>query len=63
MITPHFKFLAVTTISLIVIMSDPPRALAGYTVTKEVQATLTVNGPSGNATANTSQGFVFLPRT
>jgi len=32
---------------------------AGYTVTKEVQGTLTVNGPSGNATANTAKGFVF----
>ena len=34
-------------------------AWAGYTVTKEVQGTLTVNGPSGNATANTAKGFVF----
>jgi hypothetical protein len=32
---------------------------AGYTVTKEVQGTLTVSGPSGNATANTAKGFVF----
>lgn len=36
-----------------------PPAWAGYTVTKEVQGTLTVNGPSGNATANTAKGFVF----
>jgi hypothetical protein len=34
-------------------------AWAGYTVTKEVQGTLTVNGPSGNASANTAKGFVF----
>lgn len=34
-------------------------AHSGYTVTKEVQGTLTVNAPSGNATANTAQGFVF----
>ncbi len=34
-------------------------AYAGYTVTKEVQGTLTVSAPSGNATANTAQGFVF----
>jgi hypothetical protein len=59
MITPHFKFLAATTASLIGLMSDLPCAFAGYTVTKEVQATLTANGPSGSATANTSQGFVF----
>jgi hypothetical protein len=34
-------------------------AHAGYSVTKEIQATLTVNGPSGSATAATAQGFVF----
>jgi hypothetical protein len=58
MISHHLKFLAATTVSFW-LMSDLPDALAGYTVTKEVQATLTVNGPSGSATANTSQGFVF----
>jgi hypothetical protein len=36
-----------------------PTVHAGYNVTKEVQATLSVNAPSGNATANTAQGFVF----
>ena len=35
------------------------RVQAGYTVTREVQATLTVNPASGTATASTSKGFVF----
>jgi hypothetical protein len=59
MITAHFRLLAVTTVSLIGLASSIPHALAGYSVTNEVQATLTVNGPSGSATASTSQGFVF----
>ena len=37
----------------------PQPSYAGYTVVKEVQGTLTVNGPSGTATASTAQGFVF----
>lgn len=32
---------------------------AGYTITRETQGTLTVNGPSGTATASTTKGFVF----
>jgi hypothetical protein len=59
MITSHLKLLASTTATFLGLVSGLPQALAGYSVTNEVQATLTVNGPSGTATASTSQGFVF----
>lgn len=60
MITPYLRFLAAATVSAFVgLASNSSHALAGYSVTKEVQATLTVNGASGSATANTAQGFVF----
>ena len=51
----------VRPLAVTILLASPatPPAHAGYAVTKEVQGTLTVSAPSGNATANTAQGFVF----